>query len=118
MRTLTRGRSHRLRQFLPIRLVRLEARDVPSTSIPLSTTAWTSIGPAPIYSGSVQNSGRIAAVAAHPTDSNIIYVAEAGGGVWKTTNATAANPSWTPLTDSLSSLVSGSIAIAPSNPIV
>jgi hypothetical protein len=34
-------------------------------------------------------------------NANIVYVAAAGGGIWKSTNATAASPSWTPLTDSL-----------------
>jgi hypothetical protein len=35
-------------------------------------------------------------------NANIVYVAAAGGGIWKSTNATAASPSWTPLTDFLS----------------
>src|SRR5436190_300188 len=65
--------------------------------VALSTTTWTPIGPEPLYSGNANNSnvsGRIVAIAAHPTDANTIYIATAGGGVWKTTNG---GSSWTPL---------------------
>ncbi len=54
-------------------------------------------------------SGCVAAVAAHPTNPNILYVAGVGGGVWRTVNATAASPTWTPLTDNLASLSMGSL---------
>ena len=50
-------------------------------------------------------SGRISALAAHPYDPNIIYIAAAGGGVWETTDA---GTTWTPLTDS-ESTPSGSV---------
>src|SRR5205823_11214893 len=48
--------------------------------------AWQPIGPAPIVDGMPGNqlSGRVAAVAGHPTNPNIIYVAAATGGVWRT----------------------------------
>ncbi len=49
----------------------------------------------------------------HPSDVNIGYVAAAGGGVWKTTNGGQA---WTPISDQLSSLASGALAIDPINP--
>ena len=86
----------------------------------LSTTAWTSIGPSPLALTTPANansnvSGRIAAVAAHPTDANTIYIAAAGGGVWKTTNG---GTTWTPLTDTQSTLSMGAIAISRSNPLV
>src|SRR4029077_20088229 len=57
-------------------------------TIQLSTVGWTAIGPAPLNSSQATGnvSGRIAAIAAHPTDANTIYVVPAGGGVWKTTN--------------------------------
>ena len=73
---------------------RLEDRWVPA--------AWTAIGPAPIVSGQTAGglavSGRVTGVAADPIDPNTIFIAAAGGGVWKTTNGGA---SWTPLTDNL-----------------
>jgi photosystem II stability/assembly factor-like uncharacterized protein len=92
-------------------------------TIKISTTAWTAIGPAPLNSNAATGnvSGRIAAIAAHPTDANTIYVAPAGGGVWKTTNG---GTNWTALTDNLPitpfqvTLSMGAIAIARSNPLV
>ena len=54
-------------------------------------------------------SGSVVAIAAHPTNANILYAAGVGGGVWRTTNATAASPTWTPLTDNLASLNMGSL---------
>jgi photosystem II stability/assembly factor-like uncharacterized protein len=83
-------------------------------------TAWTALGPAPL-TGSVQAghtlSGRISGIAADPGNANIVYVATAGGGVWKTTNAQDVNPKWTPLTDNIPGITDsmGAIAIASSN---
>lgn len=86
-------------------------------SIPLNATTWTPIGPAPTVNGVTDYtepaSGRIAALAAHPTNPNTLYVAAAGGGVWKTTDA---GTTWTSLTDTQSTLFMGAIALAPSNP--
>jgi hypothetical protein len=99
------------------RLLTLEARTVPSTSIPLSTSAWTAIGPAPASSTGTGNSGRTIAIACDPTDPNVIFVGAASGGVWKTTNASTTPPTWTPLTDAQAALTTGanSIAIAPTD---
>ncbi|MBI3569275.1 MAG: hypothetical protein HY084_13835 [Gemmatimonadetes bacterium] len=72
--------------------------------------AWQSMGPAPIAGN---NSGRVAAIAVHPTNPQIIYAGGAQGGVWKTTNGGA---SWTPLGDAQCSLAIGSITIDPVNP--
>ena len=57
-------------------------------------------------------SGRIAGIAADPADGNTLYIAAAGGGVWKTTDG---GSTWNPLTDSQSTLSMGAIAVAPSN---
>src|SRR5215472_9551226 len=85
--------------------------------IQLSTVAWTAIGPAPLNSSQTTGnvSGRITGIAAHPTDANTIYVAPAGGGVWKTTNG---GTNWTALTDMQSTLSMGAVAIARSNSMV
>lgn len=105
-------RPIRRRKFLPS-LESLEDRTL------LAAGDWVAIGPAPILNavspGSQPASGRIAAVAAHPSNANIIYIAAAGGGVWKTADA---GTTWQPLTDSQSSLVMGALAVAPSNPNV
>src|SRR5438128_1363915 len=74
-------------------LEQLENRALPSTSFPLNTSSWTGLGPAPITNGQIPGglsvSGRITAIAAHATDANTIYIATAGGGVWRTTNGGA-----------------------------
>ena len=73
----------------------------------------TTLGPAPnpFVGGTV--SGRVSAIAVDPTDPNVVYCGGAQGGVWKTTNALAANPTWTPITDFEASLATGDIAIDP-----
>jgi autotransporter-associated beta strand protein len=102
------------------RLVELENRLAPSTSIPLNPINWTALGPAPGNATGTPVSGRTTSIACDPTNSNIVYVGAASGGVWKTTNANSTPPTWTPLTDGQASLTTGSdsIAIAPSNPSV
>src|SRR5205085_10965549 len=98
------------------RLRRCEPRDLPSASLPLSLTSWNEVGPAPVVSGQTPGglpiSGRASSVAVHPTNPDIIYLGTAGGGVWKTTNATAANPTWTPLTDTQVTSFIGAVALA------
>jgi hypothetical protein len=74
-------------------------------AVVVSGAAWQPLG-APA-------AGRIAAIAADPTDPGRFYIAAAGGGVWMTTDA---GKSYTPLTDSQSSLAMGAIAVAPSLP--
>jgi photosystem II stability/assembly factor-like uncharacterized protein len=113
-----RARYRKLERASSFTLEQLEQRTFLSTSIPLNPFSWTALGPAPIvngFSGPLTGplSGRIAAVAAHPTDPNTIYIAAAGGGVWKTTNG---GTSWAPLTDDQRTLFMGAIALAPSNP--
>jgi photosystem II stability/assembly factor-like uncharacterized protein len=79
---------------------------------PLSITAWTAIGPAPLIEEDVFDnvSGRITGLAVDGSDN--IYLAAAGGGVWKSFNAGA---SWNALTDNQPTLSMGAIAVAPSN---
>jgi len=67
---------------------------------------WSSLGP-------TNGAGRMTALAPHPTDSNKIYAGAAGGGVWKSTDDGA---TWVPLTDGLSDLSVGALALAPSSP--
>jgi hypothetical protein len=92
-------------------------RILPGNPTSLPTDHWTAEGPAPISNGQVPGngavSGRIAAIAPHPTDPKTIYVGAAGGGVWKTTDA---GTSWTPLSDPQDTLVTGALAVAPSSP--
>lgn len=83
----------------------------------LISAAWSSIGPAPIPNGQTSPtasvSGRVTAIAIHPTNPNIVYAGTAQGGVYRTTNG---GTSWTAIMDNAQSLAVGSIAIAPSQP--
>ncbi len=83
----------------------------------ISQYSWEFLGPSYIEDGSwsdgIANSGRMSFILPHPTNPNIIYVATAGGGVWKTTDG---GNTWTPLTDNLPVLTSGALAFDPTNP--
>jgi photosystem II stability/assembly factor-like uncharacterized protein len=89
----------------------------PSTLV--NPVSWTALGPAPIVNGQTAGqqpvSGRISAIAGDPHDPNVLYLAAAGGGVWKTTDAGA---DWTPLTDDQVTAFMGALAVAPSDPNV
>jgi photosystem II stability/assembly factor-like uncharacterized protein len=99
-----------------LRLEQLEDRRLLSSSLPLSPVNWTSLGPAPeVGPGALAVSGRVDGIATDPTNADIIYVATASGGVWKTTNS---GVTWNALTDDQSTLFMGAIALAPSNPNV
>jgi photosystem II stability/assembly factor-like uncharacterized protein len=68
--------------------------------------AWTSLGP-------TNGAGRMTALAPHPTAIGTVYAGAAGGGVWKTTDG---GSTWTALTETLSDLSIGAVALAPSSP--
>src|SRR5262245_23458936 len=101
MRTATisrRPRPQARRVKTRLQVERLEDRLTPSTT-------WVEQGPGPILGGSTQGipgnpvAGAIEAIAVGPTNADVVYAGSVNGGVWKTTNATAADPAWTPLTD-------------------
>ena len=73
-----------------------------------SRLEWRSIGPANM-------GGRITDVEGVPGDPNIVYVASASGGLWKTTNG---GVKWTPIFEREGTISIGDIALAPSNPEV
>jgi photosystem II stability/assembly factor-like uncharacterized protein len=103
---LQRARS----QVRAIRLSFLSAAAPP----PISGTQWQTLGPTSLPNDGT-SIGRITTVAVDPTNSNIVYVGGAQGGVWKTTNGGA---NWTPLTDKECALAMGSIAIDPVDPTI
>ncbi|MCB1236920.1 MAG: putative Ig domain-containing protein [Verrucomicrobiae bacterium] len=78
--------------------------------------AWTPMGPSPISGGQVEGMvlkyvcGAINTVIAHPTNPDIVYIGAVNGGVWKTTNATATNPTWSTTTGDFRSLSIGCLA--------
>ena len=74
----------------------------------LSTLEWRSIGPANM-------GGRVADVEGVPGDANVVYVASASGGLWKTVNA---GTTWKPIFERQGTISIGDIALAPGNPNV
>jgi len=80
----------------------------------MAQVTWASLGPKPTNTGYAYptTAGRITALAVDPTSSSTVYAGAADGGVWKSTNS---GTTWTPMTDTQSSLSTGAIAIAPSN---
>ncbi len=107
------GRSSRLdgRRLSP---ELLEDRRVLATFVPM--------GPSPLINGGTESvapsnsvTGGIQSVVAHPADADTLYVGTVNGGIWRTTNATSSIPTWTPLTDSQSSLSIGDLEMDPNN---
>ncbi len=81
-------------------------------------SSWKWLGPAPIPNGQTTNrldpvSGRVTAIAIHPTNPQIAYVGTAQGGVYRTRDG---GSSWTQLFDSAATLAIGSLTLAPSDP--
>ncbi|MDB5386339.1 MAG: sodium/calcium exchanger 1, partial [Planctomycetaceae bacterium] len=78
-------------------------------------TAWVSAGPTSIINGQLEGIaglpliGALNTVAPDPSNVDVVYVGAVNGGIWKTTNATSANPIWTPETDFQQSLSISSI---------
>jgi len=62
------------------------------------------------------DSGRARQILAHPMDPDVLYLATAGGGVWKTYDARGSTVHWEPLTDALGTTSVGTLAMDPSNP--
>jgi autotransporter-associated beta strand protein len=89
------------------------------STAPTETPRWFQDGPAPINNGQTPGNGnvtgRISGVDVDPSDPNVIYVATAGGGAWKTKDG---GKTWLPLFDSRNStsIFTGAIAVAPSDP--
>ena len=74
----------------------------------LSRLRWREIGP-------TNQAGRVSVFVGVPGDPNVMYVAGANGGIYKTTNA---GVTWRPIFDGQAVLSIGAIEIAPSNPNV
>ncbi|QDS91756.1 Dockerin type I repeat protein [Roseimaritima multifibrata] len=81
---------------------------------------WGPQGPQPTINAQVENIpstgaganpvvGAVHTVLPDPTDADVLYLGATNGGIWKTTDATAASPTWTPLTDQFASLSTGAM---------
>ena len=97
----------------------------------VNSNAWQPQGPGAagrnggLFDGQVDNVepnnaviGAIHTVLAHPTDADILYIGATNGGVWKTSNATATNPDWTPLIDDMGAMSIGAMAFDRNDPEV
>ncbi len=82
---------------------------------------WVAQGHGPATGGQVEGlgaqgnpvTGAVHAVVPHPTDGNILWIGAVNGGVWRTNNALALSPTWTPLTDQFPSLSISSLDLDP-----
>jgi len=84
----------------------------------LNGTVWAPIGPSPIDQGAITANGLVTAIAVNPNNSNIIFIGTAWGGVWRTRDGGATQPTWTPIFDRAPALgigEPGAIAIDPAN---
>jgi hypothetical protein len=81
-----------------------------------ASPVWTAIGPSPIPNGQVTNSlpvtGRVTALAIDPTNTNIVYLGSAQGGVYRSKDG---GSNWTQIFDQANTSAIGALAIAPSN---
>lgn len=77
----------------------------------LSGMNWSELGPKNF-------GGRTRAIMVDPNDpsKNSVFAAGVAGGLWKTTDITAASPNWTPVNDYFDNLAITSIAADPSTP--
>ncbi len=106
---------------------RLESARAFRADAAVTGQVWINLGPtsAAYESNGVQysevDSGRVRKIVPHPLDANIVYLATAGGGVWKSFDAlkpvtSTTGPHWTPITESIGSLSIGALALDPRSP--
>lgn len=80
---------------------------------------WEAIGPQGLYINSHPQwgflSGRIRALAVHPSNPDVVYIGAASGGIWSTSDG---GENWSDIASDLPSLTYGAIAIDPNNPEV
>jgi photosystem II stability/assembly factor-like uncharacterized protein len=105
--------------LLPGTSTSITASGDPTASIAATGTTWVNIGPTKanyMQNGSTSlnktDAGRVRDIIVDKNNPSIIYVAFSGGGVWKTTDG---GTTWTPKSETLGSLSTGSLAIDPNN---
>jgi hypothetical protein len=92
----------------------------PGAAPPAGVPQWQSIGPTRATKTengiklSVTDSGRLRNILPHPTDPNTVYLLSSSGGIWKTSNFEAPNPTWTPITDKVITTSGGAAALGRS----
>jgi hypothetical protein len=100
------------------RLEALEDRTLPSIFLS-GDPNWSSVGPIginePGRSSNYSQIGAVNQIAVNPTNPSEAFAATTSGGIWRTEDATDANPLWSPMTDGMPSLSIGAIAYSPLN---
>ncbi|MCP3959417.1 MAG: hypothetical protein GY719_16325 [bacterium] len=105
-----------MRATLPPTPERAAAAQVPAVG-----GAWTRLGAAPILNGQVASSprkevaGAVEVVVAHPSDADVLWIGTVNGGVFRTENASAPSPIWTPLAEGLGALSVGALDLDPAS---
>ena len=95
----------------------LYPNQIAGATAPAGMPVWRSIGPRTskysyngVYIDGV-DSGRMRDILVDPQNQDRVYVLTSGGGLWKTENFSAAQPTWKVLTDGLLSTSGGSAAL-------
>ena len=87
----------------------LEDRLAPAITV-TGVPTWVEQGPGPLIKGQVEGipdgpvAGAVRTIAPHPINPDTVLVGSVNGGIWRTTNASATPPTWTPLIDDFPSL--------------
>src|SRR5207237_6791644 len=109
-----RGRASQIMDDQQSRL-RESAKGLSLSSLIEPAGAWNPIGPAPIPNGQVTGgststpvSGRVTAIAVHPTNPNTICLGTAQGGLWR---SLAGGVSCTPWMDTAQCLAIGAVSM-------
>jgi hypothetical protein len=112
-------------------VVAANAANAISILAPATAASWVNLGPNGVPADALVASestgatagtiysGRATAIAVapncNPSGSCTVFIGAAGGGVWKTTNALAATPTWTPANNGIPSNAIGSIVFDPND---
>ena len=98
-------------------------REMIARPLSLGAGKWVQLGPTVIPNGQtpsaatggsrVNVTGRITEIVVDPISPLTMYVATAGGGIWKTMDG---GVTWSPKSDNEASLAIGALAMAPSDP--
>ena len=98
-----------------------DIRNLPASRSVFGGAPWVSRGPSPTESAQVrvppdnEVSGAIHSIAAHPSDANIVFIGAVNGGIWRTGDALATRPTWTPLSEQLPSQSISAIVFDPTD---
>jgi hypothetical protein len=124
MRNKLYSRTRAITGRLPLRASVIATVAIAALAAEALAHDWTEQGPGPILNGAntvlppnSEVAGAINAIAPDPVDPAVVFVGTVSGGIWMTQNATAADPTWQPLTDNqLPELPITSLAISPVDP--